>query len=239
MLAIVLNRRDFRETDQIVSLYSQNQGKLELLAKGIKKITSKHSGNLLPGALVAIDLAQGKDISHLTKMQPICLFKNIRSEWRKSLLVNYVLELVDKMVAVGVKDESIFNLLKDWLEFVEQTEVSHSSLVYGFIARLCGYLGFEAEVQNCVRCAVGYNRTVFSLENGGLICQNCLAADRTKEGVVELNPEQLTNLQTIFYGSWATVNQIAQSQIVFDLIHNFAKYHSEKKLSKFNTRFYL
>ena len=42
MLAIVLSRRDFREFDQIVSLYTKEKGKLEVLARGVKKITSKH-----------------------------------------------------------------------------------------------------------------------------------------------------------------------------------------------------
>lgn len=234
MLAIILNRRDFRETDQIVILYSQDQGKLELLARGIKKITSKHSGNLLLGALVDIDLAQGKDINHLTKVQPICLGKNIRGKWQKSLLVNYVLELVDKMVAVGVKDERLFNLLKSWLEFVDQIETANNSLAYSFIARLSGYLGFEAEVRSCVRCMASHSQAVFSLEEGGLICEKCLLAKGAKENVVKLNPKQLINLQTMFYGDWAAVNQSEQSQIVFDLIHNFVQYHGEKKLSKFN-----
>jgi len=41
MLAIVLNRRDFREFDQIISFYSQEHGKIEALARGIKKLQVK------------------------------------------------------------------------------------------------------------------------------------------------------------------------------------------------------
>jgi len=39
MKAIVLHRRDFREYDQIVSFYTEEAGKREALAKGIKKNT--------------------------------------------------------------------------------------------------------------------------------------------------------------------------------------------------------
>ena len=41
--AIVLNRYAFRESDSRVILYSREKGKLELVARGTKKIKSKIS----------------------------------------------------------------------------------------------------------------------------------------------------------------------------------------------------
>ena len=80
MKAIVLSRRDFRESDQIISLYTKEKGKLELLARGVKKITSKNSAHLEPFSLVDIDIAYGKEFNHLTKVQPIEYFKNIHGK---------------------------------------------------------------------------------------------------------------------------------------------------------------
>ena len=61
MLSIVLNRHDFRENDQMVSLYTKERGKVAVLAKGIKKITSKNSASLMPFSLLEADILPGKE----------------------------------------------------------------------------------------------------------------------------------------------------------------------------------
>jgi DNA repair protein RecO (recombination protein O) len=48
MMAIVLSRRDFRENDQMIVLYTLEKGKIEALAKGIKKTVSKNAAFLEP-----------------------------------------------------------------------------------------------------------------------------------------------------------------------------------------------
>ena len=74
MLAIVLARHDVREFDQMISLYTRDAGKIEVLAKGIKKITSKNSSNLEVFSVVDVEVAPGKEIDHLTKVQPFKIF---------------------------------------------------------------------------------------------------------------------------------------------------------------------
>ena len=74
MQAIILDRKDFKEFDQIISVYTKEKGKLELLARGVKKITSKNSAHLEPFSFVDIEIAPGKGIDHLTKVQSINYF---------------------------------------------------------------------------------------------------------------------------------------------------------------------
>ena len=71
MQAITLSRRNFREFDQIVSLYTEDLGKVELLARGIKKITSKQAAHVEPFSLVTLEIARGKEVDHLTKVQTV------------------------------------------------------------------------------------------------------------------------------------------------------------------------
>ena len=97
MHAIVLKRREYKEYDQIISLYTKDEGKLELLTKGVKRIISKNSGNLLVGSLVDIEIAKGKEINYLTKVQSIDIFKKSRNDLLKSLAIKYIVELVDKL----------------------------------------------------------------------------------------------------------------------------------------------
>jgi hypothetical protein len=79
MEAIVLSRRDFREYDQIITVYTKEQGKLELLARGVKKIVSKNTAHLEPFSYGMIESVPGKEILHLTTAQPLHTFPFIRS----------------------------------------------------------------------------------------------------------------------------------------------------------------
>ena len=98
MQAIALKRKDFREVDQMISFYTRECGKLELLARGIKKIESKNSPHVEPFSYADIEFAAGKELYHLTKVQPIQSFKNIRSDLHKSLVAEYASKLLDVIV---------------------------------------------------------------------------------------------------------------------------------------------
>lgn len=146
MLAIILARRNIRESDQIISVYTKEKGKLELLARGVKKITSKNSAHLEPFSFVDIDIAPGKGIDHLTKVQPINYFVNIRNDLQKSLAAGYVVSLLDKVLHVGEKDGRIFDLLESWLESIDLQifrSFNPQLSLDVFIVKLLNCLGYD------------------------------------------------------------------------------------------------
>jgi DNA repair protein RecO (recombination protein O) len=127
MLAIVLARKNIREFDQTVSLYTREIGKVEVLAKGIKKIVSKNSSNLEILSVVEVEIIQGKDIDYLGRVQPIKIFKNIYSDLDKISLSAYIVKITDINILAGEKDEGIFNLVFSFLEFLDSSELVRSS----------------------------------------------------------------------------------------------------------------
>ena len=145
MLAIVLGRKNWREFDQMISLYTREQGKVEVLAKGIKKIISKNSANLEILSLVEIDIAKGKEIDHLTKVQSVKIFKNIYSDFDKIFIANYAVKIADVNILARERDERIFDLLTSFLDFLNSAEkVNYLNLATGFIFKLWHCLGFSA-----------------------------------------------------------------------------------------------
>ena len=154
MKAIVLSRRDFREHDQVISVYTKDLGKQDLLARGIKKITSKNSAYLEPFSFVDIEIIKGKELDYIGSVQPVNYFKNIRQDLQKSLKAQLVVGLINRVVQVEEKDEKLFLLLKSWLEFLDnyivissETKCSReiSLIIDGFIIKFLYLLGFGAE----------------------------------------------------------------------------------------------
>jgi len=143
MQAIILARRDFRESDQIISFLTLEKGKMEVLAKGVKKIISKNSAHLESFSYVELEIIKGKELNHLGAVQSIDYFINIRQDLQKSLIAGFVVSLLNKILEIEEKDKRIFILLKSWLKFVNNCSEIKLVMVDGFVVKLLFYLGLD------------------------------------------------------------------------------------------------
>ncbi|MBI2437168.1 MAG: DNA repair protein RecO, partial [Candidatus Magasanikbacteria bacterium] len=128
--------------------YTQEKGKLELLARGVKKITSKNSAHLEPFSLVDIDIAYGKEIDYVTTVHIIEYFAHIRTDLHKSLASQYVVSLTDKLTRVGERDERIFAQLEKWIRYLDTHEEFNLVLIDCYIVTLLYCLGFSISSAN-------------------------------------------------------------------------------------------
>ena len=237
MQAVVLNKKDFREFDQLTTLYTKDQGKIELLSRGIKKIVSKQAAYLLPFSLVEIEVVSGQEIDHLIRTQSVELFKHIRQGLKKSLMADYVVKLVDQVTSVGEKDERVFNLLVAWLQFIDQTESFNDSLLLSFCSKLLKYLGFEPIIDQCV---IGGEKVdelppqqplYFSPSAGGVLCGICKARTQKQEITIPVTVSDLQEFSFLYSQGWSEVIQIKVSQTVKDVLYQFMRYQTERKIS--------
>ena len=78
--AIVLNRVPFRENDIRVSLYSSDQGRLDLIARGARKTKSKIAGHIEPISLARIMVIRGKRLDYLGSAINEASYFNIKND---------------------------------------------------------------------------------------------------------------------------------------------------------------
>jgi len=140
MLAFVLRRSDWREYDQIITLYTLESGRVEVLARGVKKILSKNSSFLEPGNLVEAEIIPGKELDHLGSVQPVQIFLNLEN----STVLASSLDVFLNFVTHQEKDERAFKLLYGWINFLNQEK--NISAVFSldvFVVRFLNVLGFD------------------------------------------------------------------------------------------------
>jgi len=137
---IILKRKNFGEADKILTIFSKHYGKIKVIAKGIRKITSKKAGILELFNHCKLVLAKGKDLDIITEAQVINSF----SSWRKNLskvgVAWYFCELVDKLTAEGQANKDVFELLKNYLENLSQKD--NPQFIRSFEEHLLNQLGF-------------------------------------------------------------------------------------------------
>ena len=229
MLSIVLKRTNFREADQLISLYTDERGKVEVLARGIKKITSKNSMALEPFAVVDVDLVPGKEIEHLTTAQVVESFSNIRGDLFRLTLGGIALQLVDTHTQVGVAESGIFRLLHSYLTYLHSTPAVTLISMSMLALRLLSLLGFTPTFDVCPVCGRewGSATLVFSLADGGAIHSHCV---RPTNGVVYLATDSAvqTALRDMLTVPWDQEQK--NETALHDLVYQFALYHSGRAL---------
>ena len=147
MFAIILSRKDFRDYDQIISVYTQEKGKMSLLVRGVKKIVSKNSAYLEPFSIVNITVEKGKEVDYLTRVQSENYLRSIREDLQKSLVATYIVSLVDKLFSEGEVDNRFFIFLQNFLEylnFIDELDDKMTVIVLDvFVVNLLVFLGFK------------------------------------------------------------------------------------------------
>jgi DNA repair protein RecO (recombination protein O) len=146
--AIILNRYDFRESDSRIICFSEDRGKLELVARGAKKLKSKSSGHLEPLTLSRLMVVAGKDMDYVGTAVGENFFPAVKENLEKTQIAIQALGLVEKMTRVSEVDghAEIFNLLKIFLERIETAKNSGDQPKFSeFNDNLAVITGFSEE----------------------------------------------------------------------------------------------
>jgi DNA repair protein RecO len=139
---IVLKKQNYRETDQIVTIWTRELGKIRVLARGLRKSGSKLAGALQDLSLVVFEVT-GK-FPTLVSADVKRNFKGIRSNLVKIAPACYACELIMKMTADEHPNVQAYSLLLDFLEKLDAdaTELHAYTMIDIYALNLAQSLGF-------------------------------------------------------------------------------------------------
>lgn len=172
--AIVLRQRKLGETDKIVTLYTANLGKLDAVAKGVRRVTSRLAGHVEPLTHGSYLLAQGRNLDIITQAQTIESFPALRSDLDRLSRALYAAELLDRFTEERSENFTLYRLLLDTLRRLERNE--HSDLALRFLEMgLLTQLGYRPELGRCVVCAsdLAAETHAWAPSVGGVVCARC------------------------------------------------------------------
>ena len=177
-LGITLRRAPVREADLLSVMYTRDYGKLELLARGAQRLTSKLMGHLEPLTLVRVSVARGRSMDQVTEAEVVDAFPAVKSGYENSARGLYVAELVDGFSALSAANAELFNLTVQTLEALGTAGNADLALRY-FDLHLLRLSGFMPELHQCVECGAELepDRHRFAVGAGGVLCTDCGPAD--------------------------------------------------------------
>jgi DNA repair protein RecO (recombination protein O) len=146
--AIVLKKFDLLNKDVLISLFTQDLGRLTVFAKGIKKITSRRSPHLQTGNLINVLVSHKNDHYYLQESQLISGFSELKKDEDKVKQLYLYLFILDRLLPEGQKEECVYNLTKRFfIDLSRPLGKERSGLLY-YLNKLMGLLGYLHEGKN-------------------------------------------------------------------------------------------
>ncbi len=205
--AIVLRRADLGEADRLLTVYTPFEGKLRLLAKGVRKPTSRKAGHLEPFTLSRLLVARGRSLDLINQAETIEPFLPLRGDLMRTSYAYYFAELVDRFSEEEIENPPLFSLLFKALRWLGESE-DPAWLARYFEIRLLDCVGYRPELHRCLHCRRGIGEgALFDPAQGGIICPSCSRG----EGGQPLSPEALQHLRLLQSEDYALCQALAPS----------------------------
>jgi DNA repair protein RecO (recombination protein O) len=172
--AIVLRQRKLGEADKIVTLYCSHYGKVDAVAKGVRRTKSRLAGHLEPLTLGSYLIAEGRDLDIVTQAETVDAFGTLREDLQRLSRGLYCAELVERLTPERSEGNPIFRLLHETLALLDR-EPELDLCVRRFEARLLDELGYRPNLETCAVCGKRLEpiENYWSATVGGAICTGC------------------------------------------------------------------
>ncbi|MBI2049960.1 MAG: DNA repair protein RecO [Candidatus Staskawiczbacteria bacterium] len=208
--AFVFRKKDVFEADRVFSVFSDEFGKLEVIGRAIRKITSKLRGGIEIFSLSEIEFVQGKNLKTLTDTVSLEKFGNIAQDPNKLEISGKIADVLDNFIKGQEKDELIFALLRDVFSKLNDAKLKTFGvqLVYHyFLWNFFSLAGYHPEIQKCAACQMKLSPDIiyFSNKEGGIICKNCSSSDIKAK---KINSDIVKMLKLILKKDWHILSRL-------------------------------
>lgn len=180
---------DFRESSLIATVFSEEHGKIALIAKGAKKSKSKFMGMVQPGRLLSVIYyyKPTRAVQTLSEAAYEDRLDSLSREMPKMALTMGFLELVSQVIHEGEINDPVFQFAKRFLIWLNGQEEVTTTLFPYLQIRLADLLGLA--LQSVLDNHKG--RCYFNISEGTLSAQPeaenaALLTDRQREFILEV-----------------------------------------------------
>jgi DNA repair protein RecO (recombination protein O) len=234
--SIVLKKRDLRESDGLLTIFSEKEGKITAIAKGVKKTRSSLRGCVQPFCHSLLFYNRGKEMDLITQGKIIDFFGNSREDMNRTLYSMYLMELLDKSLMERVPMPDLYDTVIRILELINEQGLNQMLVRY-FECRLLVSLGYKPVIHQCAVCgSKQISDFNFSLVEGGLVCVSCV---KPGDVLISLRGESAALIKLLCEGSLQAVQRVKASPAAMQqlemFLERYLEYHLERRFKLKNT----
>jgi DNA repair protein RecO (recombination protein O) len=114
--AVVIRKIKLGEADRILTLYTPQYGKIEAVAKGVRRPKSKMAGHLELLTYSHLNLARGRNLDTIIGAQTIESYLNLKNDLMLTSYGLYAAELINQFTVSHIASQSLFDLFLNTLD---------------------------------------------------------------------------------------------------------------------------
>lgn len=144
---IILSRTDYGEADRILTLITPDQGKLRLLARGVRRIKSKLAGGIELFSVSTITFASGRgELGTLVSTRLVQHYDQIAKDLQRTMAGYDLIKQLNKTTEDQPEPE-YFALLKEAFEALNEPQIPLPLIQFWFAAQLLKLGGHAPNLQ--------------------------------------------------------------------------------------------
>lgn len=157
----------------MILLFTKKYGKISAGTGINERGKGKSSLALRPFTYGRYELFKNRDSYNINGADVLKSYYAIGEDVDKYMNGAYVLEFTERVLEEEVPSPGIFSLLIDFFDLLETRDRGIGTLVLAYQTKVFRYAGVMPQLDRCAVCGQEKPAAGFSIEDGGIICEDC------------------------------------------------------------------
>ena len=178
--AVVLRSFAFGEADRVLHVYTETNGRIGVMAKGVRRTKSRFGGRLEPFSHVELSIHRGRgELGTVTGASLVRSHDAIRTDPYRLQVGLVGLEAMLRLYTEEERNDRVFLAVTRFLDALDARETpagrraALDPLVLSFQLKLLWLEGFLPHLGSCVECGGEEELVAFAPSAGGAVCAAC------------------------------------------------------------------
>ena len=235
---LIIRTVDIKETDRLVTIFTEEQGAMTALARGARSLKSRKLAATMQFCYGRYVLYKYGDKYTVKEAELIENFFDIGQSIEGLALANYIAEVLSA-VTVAEAEKELLRLALNSLYAISKGRYSIEKIKAAFEIRAVSILGFMPNVLSCDSCDEKNGDFFFDIMGGILECRAC--RDRRERGRIEHPDPHETHIICILsegaktalgYCIYAPIERVFSFNISDEDMHLFSRAAEEYILNQ-------
>lgn len=144
--AFILKRKNVGEADKVLTIFSKTTGKQRVIAKGIRKITSRRGPHLDVFNEVSMTIHKGKTWDTVSEVESLGTRRNEYTTWMRMRAAYIIVEVIDKLLPDNEPQQTVYDFIGSALTAIGTADDAHvASVLLSFLNDMLIILGYLHE----------------------------------------------------------------------------------------------
>jgi DNA repair protein RecO (recombination protein O) len=198
--AFVLRAYKLGEADRILVMLGEKSGQFRVVAKGIRRTSSKFGARLQSFNLVDVQFYRGRsELATLTQAETISAYSvDIAQSYGSFTNAKLIVEAAQRITeGQDLPSPEQFALLHGALHAMASGTKPPALVAASYLLRLATIEGWQPTLDRCAQCDTQGWYSHFSAGSGGSVCDDCASAD-----ALRVDPGALRLMDMLLRADW-------------------------------------